>query len=325
MTEDLEAKLEEYRVWALTLGHYSSSTVTRSARRIRELSRVIDVLHPKQKQVLDFFAKERTRGVKPHTMNNQRKDLDSFFRFLGVKMELPVYPEPPPPDPRIPTDEEALALLKAASSSKDRATAARNKLIMELLMFGGIRRGELLSINLDDLRENGIRIRSEKGEAERIIGLPPEMMGEIREYVEHYRSRSDQSALFTTSTGRLSYDYLGHIVKQIGAAAGVKWFHCHAARHWCGTSLLRGMLGSKPLDIRYVQIHLGHKSLKTTQRYTHVSQLEVADQVQKRLGKFFRGDEKMNEVSEWNESGPVHSGAARILHNLTESFQEAFA
>ncbi len=66
MTEDLEAKLEEYRVWALTLGHYSSSTVTRSARRIRELSRVIDVLHPKQKQVLDFFAKERTRGVKLH-------------------------------------------------------------------------------------------------------------------------------------------------------------------------------------------------------------------------------------------------------------------
>ena len=78
MTEDLEAKLEEYRVWALTIGHYSSSTVTRSVRRIRELSKAIDVIHPTQKQVLDFFAMERMGGIKPHTMNNQRKDLDAF-------------------------------------------------------------------------------------------------------------------------------------------------------------------------------------------------------------------------------------------------------
>lgn len=104
-------------------------------------------------------------------MNNQRKDLDAFFRFLGVKIELPVYPEPPLPDPRIPTDEEALALLKAASSARDRGTAARNKIIMELLMFGGIRRGELIQINLDDIKENGIRIRLEKREVERLIGL----------------------------------------------------------------------------------------------------------------------------------------------------------
>ena len=312
MTEDLEAKLEEYRVWALTIGHYSSSTVTRSVRRIRELSKAIDVIHPTQKQVLDFFARERMGGMKPHTMNNQRKDLDAFFRFSGVKLELPAYPEPPPPDPRIPTDEEALSILKAASKAKDRATAARNKIIAELLLFGGIRRGELIAINLDDIRENSIRIRSEKGEAERPIGLPPEMLKEINDYVEHYRSRSDPAALFTTSGGRISYDYLGHVVKQIGAAAGAKWFHCHAARHWCGASLLRGMLGAKSLDIRYVQIYLGHKSLRTTQRYTHVSQLEMADQVQKRLGKFFRGEKEMIEIDAGNESGPGYGGADRI-------------
>ena len=226
--------------------------------------------------------RERMGGMKPHTMNNQRKDLDAFFRFSGIKLELPAYPEPPPPDPRIPTDEEALSILKAASKAKDRATAARNKIIAELLLFGGIRRGELIAINLDDIRENSIRIRSEKGEAERPIGLPPEMLKEINDYVEHYRSRSDPAALFTTSSGRISYDYLGHVVKQIGAAAGAKWFHCHAARHWCGTSLLRGMLGAKSLGIRYVQIHLGHKSLRTTQRYTHVSQNRMASRSYRR-------------------------------------------
>lgn len=89
-------------------------------------------------------------------------------------------------------------------------------------------------------------------------------MREIREYLEYYRSRSDPVALFTTPSGKISYDYMGHIVKQIGAAAGVKWFHPHAAWHWCATALLRGMFGAQPLGIRMVQIHLGQRSLKTT-------------------------------------------------------------
>ena len=72
------------------------------------------------------------------------------------------------------------------------------------------------------------------------------------------------------------------------------------------------MLEAKSLDIRYVKIHLGHKSLKTAQRYTHVSQLEVTDQVQKRLGKFFRGENEMSEIEVRNESGHEHSGADRI-------------
>ena len=319
MNEDLELKLQEYRIWALTIGRYSSSTVSRSVRRIRELSKKIDVLPPVQKQVLDFFAKERDRGVKAHTMNNQRKDLSAWSRFLNVKLILPVYPEPPTPDPRIPTDEEALRLLDASTKFMDRSIASRNGLIMKILLFGGVRRKELISINLEDVREDGIRIRSVKGEAERFIGFPLEMMEEVRDYIDDHRSRTDQTALFTTSSGRLSYDYLGHIVDQIGAKAGVEWFHPHAGRHWCGTSLLRGMLGAKSLDIRYVQIHLGHKSIRSTERYTHVSQQEVAEQVRKRLGKFFRGEKEMMEMDKMNESGHELSGAARIWTGVSGS------
>jgi hypothetical protein len=56
------------------------------------------------------------------------------------------------------------------------------------------------------------------------------------------------------------------------AFTGVKKFHWHAAaRHWCATTLLKGYRRTKPIDIRMVQIHLGHMSLRTIQRYTHVS------------------------------------------------------
>ncbi len=64
----------------------------------------------------------------------------------------------------------------------------RNKLITELLFFGGIRIGELIKINLEDLRGDGIKIRSEKGEAERFMGLPEEMMKGIKTYIEYYRN-----------------------------------------------------------------------------------------------------------------------------------------
>ena len=63
-----------------------------------------------------------------------------------------------------------------------------------------------------------------------------------------------------------------------------KKFHWHAARHWCVTALLKGYQGTKPIDVRMVQINLGHRSLRTTQRYTHVSQYEVAEMVRSRLG-----------------------------------------
>ncbi len=143
--------------------------------------------------------------------------------------------------------------------------------------------------------DDSIRVRSEKGESERLIGLPEVFMKEIEEYVKTYRLNTDTTALFTTQKGRLTYDYLRNLAKRIGAFAGVPKFHWHSARHWCATSLLKGVLGAKPVDIRMVQIHLGHKSLRSTQIYTHVSQRDVAEVVRSRLGEIFQGSEKVNK------------------------------
>ncbi len=316
MNEDLEKKLQEYRVWAMTVGRYSPSTVRRATRRIRELSRRLDLFDPSQGSILDFFASEVEHGKKPHTLNNQRKDIASWFRFLGITMQLPVFKEPPLPDPWIPTDEEVKRILSAAEKSGDRMSSARNLIIVELLFFGGIRIGELISVNMNDLRTNGIRIRSEKGEAERIIGLPDEIIAEIGDFIRYYRYNSDPAALFTTRNGRMSYYYVRNVLSRIGARADVPRFHAHAARHWCATALLRGIFGQKPLDIRMVQIHLGHRSLRSTQRYTHVTQEEVAEQVRGRLGEFFRFDEEMIMPG---ESEPEPSGAARIWTGVTDS------
>jgi len=306
INDEFESKLQEFTVWALTIGRYSESTVKRSVRRIRELSKKINVMNPSQKEILSFFAKMRERGTKPHTLNNMRKDLNAWFRFLNIKIELPKYKEPPSPDPWIPTDEEVLRILKA-SEFGEKGIALRNKLIVELLFFTGIRIGELIKINLEDLREDGIRIRSEKGEAERFIGLPQEMINDFQKYIQYYRYPSDTTALFTTKNGRISYQYVRNILKRIGNRANVPRFHAHSARHWCATAFLKGFFGDSPMDIRMVQILLGHKSLKTTERYTHLSQEMVAEEVKKRLSKFFLNfkiiNKKMNPLL--HQVGPI--------------------
>ncbi|MEM3906910.1 MAG: site-specific integrase, partial [Nitrososphaerota archaeon] len=220
--------------------------------------------------------------------------------------------------------EEVRTILKAAERMSTRKEInLRNSIITHIAFFGGVRIGELVRINLDDVQADGIRIRSEKGEADRLIGLPDKIMNDIRTYISLYRPSTDPSGLFTTPKGRMTYDYMRNLAKKIGAFTGIKKFHWHAARHWCATSLLKGILGASPVDIRMVQIHLGHRSLRTTQRYTHVTQSEVAEVVRSRMGELFQGGEKMKEMIEKIESEHKSSGADRIrfISHIIRSFE----
>ena len=144
-------------------------------------------------------------------------------------------------------------------------------------------------------------------------------MDDVKKYINDYRPNTDQTALFTTPKGRMTYDYIRNIAKRIGAFTGIKKFHWHAARHWCATALLKGYRGAKPIDVRMVQIHLGHRSLRTTQRYTHVTQYEVAEVVRSRLGEIFQGSGKMTELVRKHESGHRTDGAARIWTGVSGS------
>ena len=101
----------------------------------------------------------------------------------------------------------------------------------------------------------------------------------LNNYVTNYRHTTDPKALFTTKSGRITYPYARKRIKEIGAKAGVPRFHAHATRHKCATMLILGYRGSIPVDIRQVQIHLGHSSLATIQRYTHVTSETVANSI----------------------------------------------
>ena len=104
-----------------------------------------------------------------------------------------------------------------------------------------------------------------------------------------------------------SYQYLRNIVKGIAVRAGAPQFHAHSARHYCATALLRA-----GVDIRRVQTYLGHRSLRSTQRYTHLSNSEVAKDMKIKLEELFREVKGLNKNVQ-KVPQPIHilSGAGR--------------
>ena len=158
-----------------------------------------------------------------------------------------------------------------------------------------MRIGELIKINQKDLDQNLLTIASEKGEAPRVIGLPETVVSRLGQYIERYRCQTDKTALFTTRVGRMNYQYARYMIKSIAYKAGVPRFHAHAARHWCATTLLKRDSHGHRLDIREVQIHLGHADISSTERYTHIREKDVAVVASKHMEKVLRRRSRSND------------------------------
>jgi len=152
----------------------------------------------------------------------------------------------------------------------------RDRAFLELLYGSGLRVSELFALDLEavNLRACEVRVLG-KGRKERIVPIS----GKALEALEAYLPRRpelchpktgfcDAKALLLTRRGRrLGVRRIQLLVQRYGAlGAGRPDLHPHALRHSCATHLLEG-----GADLRVIQELLGHSSLSTTQRYTHVS------------------------------------------------------
>jgi integrase/recombinase XerC len=153
---------------------------------------------------------------------------------------------------------------------------ARDRAILELLYGSGLRVSELCGLDIDalDLAAASARVRG-KGNKERVVPMGRECVAAIarwlderREMVHPKTGAQDPKALFVAMRGsRIGPRAVRSIVHAYGAnGAGRADLHPHALRHTCATHMLDG-----GADLRAIQEMLGHASLSTTQRYTHVS------------------------------------------------------
>lgn len=175
---------------------------------------------------------------------------------------------------RLPTvldTEQAGRVMDAAAVMADDGDpgALRDRAIIELLYATGIRVGELCSIDLGDVDLDARTVRVlGKGNKERVVpfGVPAALA--VREWSEVRAMLAGPGpALFVGSRGaRIGQRAVRTIVERITTDAGGPRLAPHGLRHTAATHVLEG-----GADLRAVQELLGHASLDTTQRYTHVS------------------------------------------------------
>lgn len=152
----------------------------------------------------------------------------------------------------------------------------RDRTLLEILYGSGLRVSELCALDLEAVNARGAEVRVlGKGRKERLVPLSGKALEALAVYLprrgelRHPKTgEQDPKALLLTRRGkRLGVRRVQALVQRYGAlGAGRPDLHPHALRHSCATHLLEG-----GADLRVIQELLGHSSLATTQRYTHVS------------------------------------------------------
>lgn len=141
--------------------------------------------------------------------------------------------------------------------------------IIKLLYGCGLRLSELLNLKITDVDSASmlILIRNGKGNKDRAVMLPPSLLNGMRTYVKRYKPK--EYLIEGQTGGKYSPKSVQTIVKSAAQKAGIKKkVTPHILRHSFATHLLEN-----GTDVRYIQELLGHQSVKTTEIYTHVTDI----------------------------------------------------
>lgn len=276
---DLSARLAAYAAW---LERQPLSAHTRRAYlgRVRGYLEWLGGIPPKEDPLVagparDYAVRDyklylkTERGAKPSSVNLTLAALDHFYRFLGAGQPKVRREELPQQAPRALEPTEQRDFLRAV----ERCPSARDRALVRLLFFTGLRLGEVAALKLDDVaisaRKGLVIVRSGKGEAYREVPLNAEVREALDLWLEERRERFAQAstdALFLSLRGRpLSTRAIDLIVRQLGREAGLT-LSAHVLRHTCLTNLVR-----QGNDLVLVAELAGHKRLETTRRYSRPS------------------------------------------------------
>ena len=166
--------------------------------------------------------------------------------------------------------EQSAALLRSVSGVNEK----RDYAILMIFLNCGIRRSELVGLNLTDVFDDRIRVVG-KGNKERFVYFGTACRKAIEAYLPERQKQvlSDNRALFgSRDSNRISVSAVHRLVKKALLQAGLDpdQFSAHKLRHTAATMMLSG-----GVDVKTVQEVLGHENLNTTQIYTHIESTEL--------------------------------------------------
>ena len=231
--------------------------------------------------VRGFIAEQIGKGLNKITVSRRLSSIRSFFKFLHREgyiksnpAKLVSNPKVPKLLPRFLSVDDVFSLIEKPEGMG--FIPARDRAILELLYSSGLRVAELSGSNTDDIniRESLIKIRG-KGNKERIVPVGSKAIDALKSYtIERILLKSKDNALFLNRLGtRLTDRGVRRIVVKYAKALSIQGrIGPHTLRHTFASHLLQA-----GADLRVIQELLGHSSLSTTQKYTHLDITHLMD------------------------------------------------
>jgi len=271
----------EHLEWERNL---ASPTLTAYRREIQDLIEFLDnessISTPTEltaTSIRSYLAHLPQRRLSPRSIERALSCLRTYLRFLVAERVIAANPAEAVPQVRAPrgTPEvvDRYAIEELLEHIPETPAGDRDRAALELLYGAGLRVGELVAIDLDDLQlgQRTVRVRG-KGRRERLVPFGRKAADAIARYLPQrarWRSRlrdGDEPLFVNQRGGRLSDRSVRRILDAaVRRTAQLHHLHPHALRHAFATHLLEA-----GMDLRAIQELLGHSSLATTQVYTNV-------------------------------------------------------
>ena len=262
--------------------NHTVSNYTRDVRQFFLLTKKTSPVTINETVIHDYLHSLHQKKMNHRSIHRKMSSLDQFWRYLiqegiistnpwetirrpKITQHLPVYLE----------EHAMLELLNHYPSTSD--IYIRNKAILELLFSSGIRVNELIQLKLDEIDLMGQECRVlGKGDKERVVLFGSRAQHSIHQYLDRVRPNwaNTHQELFISASGKaLTARTIQRIVKDANN------FHSssveitpHSCRHTCAS-----MLMSNGAGIRDIQELLGHSSITTTERYSHLPTKKLKD------------------------------------------------
>ena len=227
-----------------------------------------------------------TKKGRPLTARSQSEHLSTLKSFcawlkrenylLGDPSTTITLPRKPSPLPRDILDVREVTRILSSPNMRSHS-GYRDRVVLEILYSTGLRRSEIMHLNVEDVDCQGgyLTVREGKGKKDRVVPLGRvaselclNYLTSVREHLLTDQKEKKETALFLNRWGqRLGIGAIGAIVTKYARDAKVKKHVTpHTFRHTCATHMLKG-----GAHIRHLQEMLGHASLESTQVYTRIT------------------------------------------------------
>ena len=261
----------------------SSHTLRAYRKDLEDFFRFVSI-KPEDVELADvrgFIADQMRSGLNKTTVSRRLASIRSFFKFLyreGYKKSNPAKLVPNPKTPKLLPNflsvDDTFSLVEKPQGPG--LLSARDRAILELLYSSGLRVSELSGLDAEDIntKEGLVKVKG-KGKKERIVPVGSKALDAVKSYlVERIALKRKDKALFLNRIGsRLTDRGVRRIVVKYARMIGIGGrIGPHALRHTFASHLLQG-----GADLRVIQELLGHSSLSTTQKYTHLDVTHLID------------------------------------------------